>query len=183
MALVANNLPANAGDLRDLGSIPGSGRSPGGGHGNPLQYSCLENPMDREPGGLQSVESQRVGHDWSADTRIITTRVWGDWAGGMHLSDAGKETEYFEGERAQIPRAVPARALETIRTWISLKHSAARDAQELTDLQSCLTSLEDGRSSKTGNERNIALLPSSLLLRFKLLSSHSKTFYPLIQPL
>ena len=39
--------PANAGDVRDSGSIPGSGRSPGGGHGNPLQYSCLENPMDR----------------------------------------------------------------------------------------------------------------------------------------
>ena len=40
-------LPANAGDVRDLDSIPGSARSPGGGHGNPLQYSCLENPMDR----------------------------------------------------------------------------------------------------------------------------------------
>ena len=40
-------LPANAGDRRDMGSIPGSGRSPGEGHGNPLQYSCLENPMDR----------------------------------------------------------------------------------------------------------------------------------------
>ena len=37
----------NAGDIRDVGSIPGSGRSPGGGHGNPLQYSCLENPMQR----------------------------------------------------------------------------------------------------------------------------------------
>ena len=41
------NLPANAGDLRDKGLIPGLERSPGGGHGNPLQYSCLENPMDR----------------------------------------------------------------------------------------------------------------------------------------
>ena len=41
-------MPANAGDVRDIGSIPGSGRSPGGGHDNPLQYSCLENPMDRE---------------------------------------------------------------------------------------------------------------------------------------
>ena len=39
--------PLNAGDIRDAGSVPGSGRSPGGGHGNPLQYSCLENPMDR----------------------------------------------------------------------------------------------------------------------------------------
>ena len=47
MALVVKNLPANAGDVRDVCSIPGSGRSPGGGHGNPLQYSCLENPTDR----------------------------------------------------------------------------------------------------------------------------------------
>ena len=37
----------DSGDIRDMGSIPGSGRSPGGGHGNPLQYSCLESPMDR----------------------------------------------------------------------------------------------------------------------------------------
>ena len=44
---VVKNLPANAGDIRDAGSIPGSGRSPGGGNGNPHQYSCLENPMDR----------------------------------------------------------------------------------------------------------------------------------------
>ena len=47
VALVVKNLPANAEDIKDLGSIPGSRRSPGGGHGNPLQYSCLENPMDR----------------------------------------------------------------------------------------------------------------------------------------
>ena len=44
---MATNLPASAGDMRDLGSIPGSGRSPGLGHNNPLQYSCLENPTDR----------------------------------------------------------------------------------------------------------------------------------------
>ena len=47
MALEVKEGPANAGDVRDTGSIPGSGRSPGGGHGNPLQYSYLENPMDR----------------------------------------------------------------------------------------------------------------------------------------
>ena len=47
MALVVKNPPANGGDLRDVGSIPGSGRSPRGGHGSPLQYSCLENPMGR----------------------------------------------------------------------------------------------------------------------------------------
>jgi len=46
-ALVVKNLPANARDIRDVDLIPGSGRSPEGGHGNPLQYSRLENPMDR----------------------------------------------------------------------------------------------------------------------------------------
>ena len=44
VALVEKNLPANAGDIRGMGLIPGLGRSPGGGHGNPLQYSCVENP-------------------------------------------------------------------------------------------------------------------------------------------
>ena len=47
VVLVVRNLPANEGDIRDVSSSPGLGRSPGGGHGNPLQYSCLENPMDR----------------------------------------------------------------------------------------------------------------------------------------
>ena len=47
MVLVVKNLPADAGDLKDTDSIPGSGRSPGGGHGLPLQYSCLESAMER----------------------------------------------------------------------------------------------------------------------------------------
>ena len=47
MAQWVKNLPTNVGDARDEGSIPGSGRSPGVGHGNPLQYSCLENSMGR----------------------------------------------------------------------------------------------------------------------------------------
>ena len=47
VSLVVKNPPANAGSMRDAGSIPGSGRSPGGGRGKPLQYSCLNNPMDR----------------------------------------------------------------------------------------------------------------------------------------
>ena len=50
----------NAGDL---GSIPGLGISPGEGHGNPLKYSCLENPHGQEAGGLQSIGSHRVRHD------------------------------------------------------------------------------------------------------------------------
>ena len=62
---VVNNSPANAGDPRDMGSLPGWGRSPGGGHGNPLRSSCLENPMDRgawqatvDGVGLQRVQTQ-----------------------------------------------------------------------------------------------------------------------------
>ena len=53
----------NAGDAGDTDSILQLGRSPGGGHGNPLQYSCLEDPMEEEPGRLQSMGSLRVGHD------------------------------------------------------------------------------------------------------------------------
>ena len=58
-------LPANVGDTGDAGSISGLGRSPGGGHGNPLQYSCLENPMDRGSWWATVIGSQRVRHDWS----------------------------------------------------------------------------------------------------------------------
>ena len=57
---MVKNPPSNAGDIRDEGLIPRLGRYPRGGHGNPLQYACLENPVDR---GQQSIESQRVGHD------------------------------------------------------------------------------------------------------------------------
>ena len=58
MALVVRNLPANAGDTGDGALIPRLGSSSGGGHGNPLQYCCLENSMEEEPGGLQSMRSQ-----------------------------------------------------------------------------------------------------------------------------
>ena len=60
---MVKNLPADAGDIRDLGSIPGSRSSPGGGHDNPLQYSCLENSMGKGPGGLWSIISQKAGHN------------------------------------------------------------------------------------------------------------------------
>ena len=56
---VVKNPPPNTGDTGDLHSILGLGRSPGGGNGNALQYSCLENPWTEEPGGLQSMGSQR----------------------------------------------------------------------------------------------------------------------------
>ena len=60
---MVKNPPANAGDIKDTGSTLRSGRSCGEGNGNPLQHSCLENLMDKEPGGLWSVGSQEVGQD------------------------------------------------------------------------------------------------------------------------
>ena len=62
VALVVKNLPANAGDVRDVGSIPGLGRSPGGGNDNSFQYSSLENPMDR------GAWYCRLGHDCETNT-------------------------------------------------------------------------------------------------------------------
>ena len=62
MALVIKNPPANAGDVRDPGSIPGSGISPGEGNGNPLQYSCLENPTDR---GAWQATVHRIAKSWT----------------------------------------------------------------------------------------------------------------------
>ena len=59
VAQMVKNLPARAGDVRDAGSFPGLGRSPGEGNGYPLQYSCLENSMGREPGRLYSPWSHK----------------------------------------------------------------------------------------------------------------------------
>ena len=67
MALLVKKLPANAGDIRDAGSIPGSERSPGGGHGNPLQGSCLENLMDR---GAWQATVHRVAQNWTQLKRL-----------------------------------------------------------------------------------------------------------------
>ena len=60
-ALVVKNLPVNTGGLRDIGSVPGLGRSPGGGHGNPLQYSCLENHGQ----GAWQATAHRVMKGWT----------------------------------------------------------------------------------------------------------------------
>ena len=69
LELVVKNLPANIGDLRDMGSITGLGRPPGGGHGNPLQYSCLENPRDR---GAWQATVHRVANSQTQLKRLRT---------------------------------------------------------------------------------------------------------------
>ena len=69
MALVVKNLPTDAEDIRDVGLIPGSERSPGGGHCNPLQYSCLEKPMDR---GAWQATVHRVAKSWTQLKQLST---------------------------------------------------------------------------------------------------------------
>ena len=83
--LVVKNPPANAGDIRDMGSIPESGRSPGRRHGNPLQYSCLENSC-LEPGRLQSIGLQRVGH--------FMGNRWGNSGNSVKLYFSGLQNYY-----------------------------------------------------------------------------------------
>ena len=82
-SLVIKTLPANAGELRDLGLIPASGRSPGGGHGDPFQYSCLENPMDggawkamgsqshREPDRTEATQHEHHSCRWSPTSLLF----------------------------------------------------------------------------------------------------------------
>ena len=67
MAIEVKNTPANAGDIRDTGSISRWGRSPGGGNDNPLQYSCLENLMDRGTWQATVHGVARVGHDLATE--------------------------------------------------------------------------------------------------------------------
>ena len=71
VALMVKNLSANAGDVRDVGSIPGFGRYPGEGHGNPLKYSCLENPMGRGAWCALVHGVTRVGHNLATTTKYV----------------------------------------------------------------------------------------------------------------
>ena len=114
MALVVKNPPASAGDIKRCGFNPGLGRSPGGGRGNPLQYSCLENSMDRKAGGLWYLGSKRVGHDWSdlACVHILFVQssvilLWlenslGDWAWGYKWGDQLKQAGLLCPQPARV---------------------------------------------------------------------------------
>ena len=100
MVVVVKNPPVNAGDIRDAGSVPGSGGSPGGGHGDPLQYSCLENPMDR--GAWQATDHRAAESDTTRDlahTRRFSLSSVLESPGGS----AGKEPACSAGDLGLIP--------------------------------------------------------------------------------
>ena len=135
MALVVKNLPANARDIRNASSILGSGRPSGGGNGNALQYSCLEDPTDREAWWttVYRVGSQRVRHDWrglaSMHTMIdiirLDTICWclvaqlclnllqpRDWACQAPLSVGFSRQEYWRGLPFPSPGDLPNLGIE-----------------------------------------------------------------------
>ena len=92
VTLVVKNLPANAGDVKDQGLIPGLGRSTREGNSYPLQHSCLENLWTEEPGGLRSLGLQRARHNWS------------DWACvhyHWHREDGKQSTRNWEARTEQ----------------------------------------------------------------------------------
>ena len=93
---VVENPPANAEDIEDVDSIPGLGRSPGRGHGNPLQYSCLENPRD---GGAWWAAIYGVAQSRTRLKRLSSSRIKMGFPGG---SDA-KESACNEGDLNSIP--------------------------------------------------------------------------------
>ena len=104
MVLVVKNPPANAGDIRDEGSVPRLGRSPGGGHSNPLQYSCLENPMDRAAWWSTVLGSHRAGHDWS-------------YLACMHASPISRPTETETLETSHLCLQCPSNDSDAHSAW------------------------------------------------------------------
>ena len=121
LAPVIKSLTANAGDLRDMGSIPGSGKFTGGGHGNPLQYSCLENPMDR-------------GAWWATVHWVTKSRTpLSDQTGVLgQILLKGFSCAWPPSSR----NPVKSRALESDRqTWVGIQPSPRCDLQKVS---SCL---------------------------------------------
>ena len=119
---MVKNPPPSAGDIRDLGSIPGPGRSPGGGHGNPLQCSCLENPMDR---GAWRVMVHGVTKSWTRLKRLSTHagesfRFWEtvcDKGKGKHHRLKLAEFFFFFSERGRRTEVVPNLLWSTLTCW------------------------------------------------------------------
>ena len=101
MERVVKNPPANAGDIREVGSIPGLGRSPGAGYGDPLQYSCLENPKDR---GARRATVHRVEKSQTGLKRLSSRRHTSDQA-CTHVLELNQTTGSCSGPPAQLSAA------------------------------------------------------------------------------
>ena len=109
VVLILKNLPANSGDIRGAGSIPGLGRSSGGGHGDPLQYSCLGNPMDRGAWWAQPRALQRAGYGYCNSTHAPT----------LPIDQASATVELLSLQKRLYPMPLPVPGVES-----SARHSA-----------------------------------------------------------
>ena len=119
----SSNSKESACNAGDLGSIPGLGRSSGEGNDNPLQYSCLENSMDRGTMsmGLQSIGSQRVGHDWATNPYTIRLLIQYDAAAAAKsLQSCPTLCDPRDGSPS-VPVILQARTLE----WVAISFSNA----------------------------------------------------------
>ena len=114
---VVKNPPANAGNTGDAGSVPELRTSPEAGNGNPLQYSCLENAIDRESSGLQFMGSQRIGHDWvTASTQKTCSMHACENTGPEQLPDWTRSSSWLKvqpdreskSQNLQVPEFVPS---------------------------------------------------------------------------
>ena len=156
---------ANAGDTRNEGLIPGWGRSPGGRHGNPLQYSCLEKiPWTKEPDQLWFTGLQRVGHDCSDLARmhtftwmfILCGHVW-KWPESW-IALVSPHTEAFKHHvqhLAQAPGTWPS--VSNLASWAPLLQSEQR---------SHISKLTQRRS--VGEKRNVFFFARALFIQLKL---------------
>ena len=121
-ALVVKNL-LNAGDLKDAGPIPGLGRSLGGGHGNPLQYSCLESPLDR---GAWWATVHRVAKSWAWLKRLSThTHAWAHYIYAHRVDTPTNKYEYVN-MRDEMLSALPLpvnKPFPNTNFWAQMKQS------------------------------------------------------------
>ena len=131
MVLVVKNPPANAGNAGFMGSIPGSGRSPGEGHGNPLQYSCLKNPMDRGDWWSRvhritknPTQRNNLVHTWQKETELEPT----DGAQGPTFSKKGAKDECFS-KATRSGSWEEGKTSRTNRRWLARSPAPSRDVK------------------------------------------------------
>ena len=161
VALVVKNPPANAGVIKDEGSIPGSGRSPGGGHGNPLQCCCLENPLDR---GAWRATAHRVAksrRDWSGWARTHACRILSLAAKpGSGLSSSDQQRARATREKEVCSRKPRGERPAQRGRFPSEKECRSREKENVGDAAGGLgrgvvsgsekTSLSEGRRGRRG---------------------------------
>ena len=141
MLLVVKNPPADAGDVRDTGFIPRLGRSPGVGSGNPLQYSCLENPMDRGTWRVWFIDLQKVQHNWSNLAQHITYLYKpAAAAAAKSLQSCPTVCDPIDGSPpgSTVPGILQARTLE----WVTISFSNAGKSKVKVPLLSRVRLLE-----------------------------------------